>query len=132
MPAADVAQKARPELAAITVWAEDVDATAAFYRDVVGLTDAPTHSNDPIVLDAGAALVVIMEGQLAPPIQPKRRWPMLALQVRDLNESLSRLRAAGVALPWGIEEYGAPDPTSRYVMFYDPAGNLIELVQFLR
>jgi hypothetical protein len=29
-------------------------------------------------------------------------------------------------LPWGIEG----DARSRWVMFHDPAGNLVELVQF--
>jgi hypothetical protein len=39
---------------------------------------------------------------------------------------IDRLRLHHVDLPWGIEE----DADSRWVMCYDPAGNLIELAQF--
>ena len=45
--------------------------------------------------------------------------------------ALSALRDAEVELPWGIEDFGAPEPSSRYVMFHDPAGNLIEVVEWL-
>jgi len=45
--------------------------------------------------------------------------------------SIKTLTDAGVEFPWGIEEFGGPNPSSRYVMFYDPAGNLIELVEWL-
>jgi hypothetical protein len=37
-----------------------------------------------------------------------------------------RLRLHGVEMPWGVES----DSASRWVMLTDPAGNLIELVQF--
>jgi hypothetical protein len=39
---------------------------------------------------------------------------------------VERLTDHQVALPWGVEG-GAGE---RWVMFHDPAGNLIELVQF--
>ena len=72
-----------------------------------------------------------MEGRLEQPRDPKRRWPMFALTVSDLDQSVNALRDAVVELPWGIEEFGAPEPSSRYVMFHDPAGNLIEVVEWL-
>ena len=56
---------------------------------------------------------------------------MFALTVPDLDQSVNALRDAEVELPWGIEEFGAPEPSSRYVMFHDPAGNLIEVVEWL-
>jgi len=59
------------------------------------------------------------------------RWPMFALSVPDLDLAVEALRDAGVELPWGIEECGSPEPSSRYVMFRDPAGNLIEVVEWL-
>ena len=44
----------------------------------------------------------------------------------DLDAAVEHLRDHHVELPWGIEE----DTDSRWVMFHDPAGNLIELAQF--
>jgi predicted enzyme related to lactoylglutathione lyase len=54
------------------------------------------------------------------------RFPLIAFAVDDLEANIERLRAHQVALPWGIEQ----DDNSRWVMFQDPAGNMIELVQF--
>jgi hypothetical protein len=48
--------------------------------------------------------------------------------VDDLEAAVDQLRAHQVDLPWGIET----DANSRWVMFHDPAGNLIELAQFQR
>lgn len=42
-----------------------------------------------------------------------------------VDAATARLRAHGV-VPWGVEGDGG----SRWVKFYDPAGNLVELVQF--
>jgi hypothetical protein len=41
-----------------------------------------------------------------------------------LDQAIAKLSAHQVELPWGIEQ----DAGSRWVMFYDPAGNLIEFV----
>ncbi len=43
--------------------------------------------------------------------------------VDDLQEVIPPLKSHAVELPWGIEE----DSDSRWVMFYDPGGNLIEI-----
>lgn len=119
------------ELAVLTVWAEasKLKATAAFYQNVLNLK--PVDADNPYILNAGGSFIVIMEGKLAPPVDTARRWPLFALTVPSLDDALEQLRKADVALPWGIEEYGEPKPYSRYVMFNDPAGNLIELVEWL-
>jgi hypothetical protein len=38
---------------------------------------------------------------------------------------VQRLQVNSVELPWGLEE----DGSSRWVMFRDPAGNLLEMVE---
>ena len=126
--------RARPtnQVAVLTVWAEadKLAATAKFYEEVLGLRRVGSTA-DHHILDTDGTFFVIMQGQLAPPKEPARRWPLFALTVQDLDSSVEALRSAGVELPWGIEEFGAPEPSSRYVMFHDPAGNLIEIVQWL-
>jgi hypothetical protein len=52
-------------------------------------------------------------------------FPALAFAVDDLAGAAANLQAHGIELPWGIEGEGQ----SRWVKFYDPAGNLIELVE---
>lgn len=113
-------------LAVVSLWAEDVPATAHFYRDVLGLRLLPHHGDRPH-FDLNGVYLVILEGKPAPPQNPTpARFPIVAFAVGDLDSAVERLRAHRVELPWGIEE----DAGSRWVMFHDPAGNLIELAYF--
>jgi hypothetical protein len=71
--------------------------------------------------------LVIIEGQPAFAREPGgSRFPVLAFAVKDLAEAIEHLQNHEVELPWGIQA-GA---TERWITFYDPAGNLIEFVQF--
>lgn len=113
-------------LAVISLWAEDVPATAHFYRDVIGLRLLPQHGDRPH-FDLGGIYLTILKGKPRPPENPTPpRFPSVAFAVDDLDTAVERLRTHSVALPWGIEE----DADSRWAMFHDPAGNLIELAQF--
>ncbi len=113
-------------LAVVSLWAEDVPTTAHFYRDVLGLPLAALHGHVPH-FDLDGTLLVILEGRPLPARDAAlARFPLIAFAVQDLDTALERLRRHGVEMPWGIEE----DASSRWVMFHDPAGNLIELVQF--
>jgi len=120
------------QVAVLTVWAEsdNVEKTGLFYQDVLGLRTIGSGDGQ-YILGTDGSFLVVMEGKLEQPNNTKRRWPLFALTVADLEVSLVELRNAGVELPWGIETFGEPKPSSRYVMFYDPAGNLIELVEWL-
>jgi catechol 2,3-dioxygenase-like lactoylglutathione lyase family enzyme len=113
-------------IAVISLWAEDVPATAHFYRDVVGLKLLPHHGDRPH-FDLGGVYLTVLKGRPSPAQDSiPERFPLFALAVEDLDAAVARLRLHGVEPPWGIEG----DAGSRWVMFHDPAGNLIELVQF--
>ena len=113
-------------IAVLSLYAEDVSIAAHFYRDVLGLTLLPHHGGRPH-FDLGGSYLVLLKGQPAPaPNQPAERFPLVAFAVDDLDASINRLQMHQVELPWGIEQ----DASSRWVMFHDPAGNLVELVQF--
>jgi catechol 2,3-dioxygenase-like lactoylglutathione lyase family enzyme len=115
------------KLAVISLWAEDVPATAHFYRDVIGLHLLPHHHGGSPHFDLGGIYLTILKGRPVLPENPvPSRFPIIAFAVTDLDAAVQRLRAHQVALPWGIEG----DDDSRWVMFKDPAGNLIELAQF--
>ena len=115
-----------PRVAVISLWAEDVPAAAHFYQDVIGL-DLLHHPGGRPHFMVNGIYLTILKGRPAPAQEAvPARFPLVAFAVDDLQASLERLKAHQVALPWGIEQ----DASSRWVMFYDPAGNLIELVQF--
>ena len=116
----------QPKLAVVSLWAEDVVATAHFYRDVIGLK-LLIHDQHRPHFDLGSVTLVILEGRPLPPLDPvPARFPIVAFAVDDLEATVDQLRAHQVDLPWGIEK----DINSRWVMFHDPAGNLIELAHF--
>ncbi len=114
------------ELAVVSLWAEDVPATAHLYRDVIGLR-LLLHQGDRPHFDLGGVYLTILKGRPMPAQDSiPERFPIVAFAVDDLDAAVDRLHAHHVELPWGIEE----DAGSRWVMFRDPAGNLIELVHF--
>ncbi len=111
-------------IAVISVWAEDVFKTAHFYRDILELELLPHHHAGRPHFKVGSAYLTILRGKPQPAQDPEpARFPLFALRVRDLDQAVEHLESHGVDLPWGVEGQG----DSRWVMFYDPAGNLIEL-----
>lgn len=108
----------------ISLWAEDVVETAHFYKDVLGLELIPQHHPGQPHFRVGETYLTILKGKPIPAQgSESSRFPLIAFSVHDLEAAVERLKAHGVELPWGIEGNG----DSRWVMFMDPAGNLIEL-----
>jgi catechol 2,3-dioxygenase-like lactoylglutathione lyase family enzyme len=115
-------------IAVVSLWAEDVPAAVHFYRDVIGLPlPAPFAENHPY-FDLGGTYLTIVHGCPARSLDLEPRFPVVALAVPDLDAAVEKLRTFEVNLPWGIET----NATERWVMFYDPAGNLLELVEIMR
>jgi catechol 2,3-dioxygenase-like lactoylglutathione lyase family enzyme len=116
------------KLAVVTLWAEDVHRTADFYRDVLGLPLLMIDRGRPH-FDLGGAYLVILPGRPDKPEDSRRtRFPVLAFAVDNIEAVVHQLKSQGVEMPWGIEE----DSDSRWVMFNDPGGNLLEIAQFGR
>lgn len=114
-------------VAVVSLWASNVPTLLHFYRDVVGLTLLPHHDHPPAFELGYGSYLVIVEGQPAFAQEPGgSRFPALAFAVQDLDEAVQHLQSHGVELLSGVET-GASE---RWVKCYDPAGNLIEFVQF--
>lgn len=111
------------KLAVVTLWGEDVDRMSLFYQTVLGLPLVMVDSGRPH-FDFGSGYLTILQGQPSK-IQDSAqgRFPVIAFAVDDLHEIIHRLNTHGVDMPWGVEE----DSDSRWVMFHDPGGNLIEV-----
>jgi catechol 2,3-dioxygenase-like lactoylglutathione lyase family enzyme len=114
------------KFAVIALWAEDITASAHFYRDVLGLT-LLSHAGERPDFDVNGIYLSILKGVPTPAQNAEpARFPLVALAVEDLDVMVSRLENLHVEMPWGIES----NAVSRWVMFHDLGGNLIELVQF--
>jgi catechol 2,3-dioxygenase-like lactoylglutathione lyase family enzyme len=113
-------------LAVVSLRAKDVSQAVHFYRDVLGLPLLPHHDHRP-AFDLDGVYLVIVEGEPgAAQGSEAARFPVLAFEVEDLDKALGHLGDHGVALPWGVER----GEGSRWALFHDPAGNLLEFVQF--
>lgn len=116
----------KTKLAVVTLWAEDVTVMSDFYRNVIGLPLLMIDRDRPH-FDFGGGYLVILPGKPCPKLEPGlARFPVLAFSVDDLHAFVQHLESRQVELPWGVEE----DHDSRWVMFYDPGGNLIEVAMF--
>lgn len=115
------------KLSVVSIWAEDVPELVHFYRDVVGLRLKTHHGGQPHFDLSGVNLVLLKGKPLPAQDASPSQFPIFALQVDDLNDEITRLNAHGIDLPWEVEK----GPGTRWIMFHDPAGNLIEYVEFL-
>jgi len=84
------------------------------------------HSGRPH-FDVGGTFLTLLKGRpvSARDAEPPH-FPLVAFEVDDLDSFIERLQAYRVKLPWGVEE----GMKSRWIKLHDPAGNLIEIVQF--
>ena len=111
------------KLAVVTLWAEDVQKMSDFYRNVLGLPLVALDRGRPH-FDFGGGYLTVLQGQpYKAQDSAQSRFPVIAFAVDDLHPFIDQLKAHGVDMPWGVEE----DSDSRWVMFYDPGGNLIEI-----
>ena len=118
----------QPEtLSVVSLRAEDVPTTAHWYRDMIGLKLMPHHGQWPAFALGNGVHLVIVQGESAPGTDDEStRFPSIAFSVPDLDATVEHLHAHGVETPWGVES----NPSARWVMCYDPTGNLIELAEF--
>ena len=115
-------------IAVISLRAENVPAAAHFYRDMVGLPLLAHFEGDRPHFDLGGPILTIIRGRPALPPGLEPRFPVVAFSIPDLDAAMEKLQTHEVNLPWGVES----NASSRWVMFRDPEGNLIELAEFKR
>jgi catechol 2,3-dioxygenase-like lactoylglutathione lyase family enzyme len=94
-----------------------------FYQNVLGLPLALVDLGRPH-FDFGGGYLTILPGQpYKAQDSMQSRFPVIAFAVDDLHETIRQLKSHDVEMPWGVEE----DNDSRWIMFYDPGGNLLEV-----
>ncbi len=124
-----------PGLGALTLFVEDLDSSASFYRDVLGLPAVHEDENSTVfdlrgtlvnLLRAEAARELVAPASVAPPGAGVRM--QLTAWVDDVDGVCAVLRYRGVELlngpvdrPWG----------KRTAAFADPSGVVWEIAQDL-
>jgi methylmalonyl-CoA/ethylmalonyl-CoA epimerase len=116
-----------------------LDESVSFYRDILGLPDAPMDDADGAAIQgfaAGPSLVELLEGET--PESPISRFVAkrgpgihhVCFAVDDLDLTLERCRAAGVRL---IDETPRIGAEGKRIAFLHPAstsGVLVELSEY--
>ena len=88
----------------------------------------PHHGNRPHFEVQGAYLT-ILQGRPKPTQENvPSHFPVVAFAVDDLDTAIEKLQEHHITMPWDVEN----DGHTRWVKFYDPGGNLIELAEFLQ
>ncbi len=120
----DEKSKKRSQVKAVCLWAEDVPELAAFYKDILELEEPIIDFAGRIRFKLDDAVFFILKGkpQAAKSEEP---FPLFALSIDDLDMAVVKLKTRNIKMPHGIEGSGR----HRELQFYDPAGNLVELVQ---
>jgi catechol 2,3-dioxygenase-like lactoylglutathione lyase family enzyme len=104
----------------VSVNVSDVDASIAFYTDVLGGSlrdDRPDFSFGGAWIDLGPHQVHLIEGQV-----PESLGQHFAIQVHDLDDTVAELRASGLTVSDPV-----PVSANRQAFVNDPDGNTVEL-----
>jgi len=111
---------------------KDLDATRAFYRDLLGLEIAREDPDDRIVFRTGGGTQIAVTKST---VGTSDTQTQMAWRVADIHAAVAELRGRGVR----IEEYEEPDPVttdgvadmghSWAAWFIDPSGNVLAIVQ---
>jgi len=116
--AADRAAQTR--VSEIAIFTSDVEATIAFYANMLG-REPDERTEETAHFDVAGVTVFIHETETS------REGDHIALSVPDLDAACEELRARGVEIkgpedfPWGRSAY-ALDPDGREVELHEPGG----------
>ena len=120
-------------ISTITLFAEDLVATKAFYLTVF---DLPVHyeDDDSCVFDFGNTLINLLRVENAPEVVapasigiPHTTRSLITITVADVDEAADDLAAKGVEVlngpidrPWGVRTVAFQDPTGVVWEFAQP------------
>lgn len=119
-------------MASVRYFVSDVDRAVAFYTNHLGFT-LEQQFGPAIAITSGHGLTLLLSGPPSSAARPMPDgrvpgpggWNRIMIEVDDLDESVSRLRAANVKFRNDI----LTGPGGRQILLEDPDGNLVELFE---
>lgn len=105
-------------------WAEDMDASVAFYRDTLGLNLRFQAGADWAEFDVDGATFALHGTRGAP--MEHGGGATVVFEVDDLEASMRQLSTRGVTFEGEITE--VPE-SGRFSTFRDPAGNVVQMYE---
>ena len=104
-------------------WTRDMDASVAFYGDVVGLTLVRRDGNEWAEFDAGPVRLAL-HGSETPVASGTA-----VFRVEDLDQARWTLEERGAT----FDEYvGEVEGRARFATFRDPDGNPVQIIEYRR
>lgn len=117
-----------PTVSALTILAPDLGAAQKFYCDLLGFAVEAHYGPELIKLKHdGCSLLLCRCERPSRPDYPLAAQVALGFAVADVDAELSRMRRAQIDLV-----FDAPQefPAGRFIAVRDPAGNVVELLQY--
>lgn len=115
-------------LTTLTIIAPDLAAAQKFYCDLLGFTVAAHYGPALVELTHPGVTLILSRGETsARPAYPLTAQVCPGFAVTDVDAEHARLRAAGADLVFDTPQ---PFPVGRFLAVRDPAGNVLELLQF--
>lgn len=119
-----------PSISALSIYVPDMDAAVKFYCDVLGFAVQAKLGPELTKLKHDGMSVLLTKCQQgARPEYGVAAQAVPGIAIADAAAELARLRRLGVELL-----FDAPQkfPVGQFIAVRDPAGNVIELLQFQR
>ncbi len=103
--------------------ARSPESLAAWYREHFGIPVVPANYQDPVWQQQAGPTVFAPFEESTSYFGPDRKQWMVNFRVRSLDDMVTQLRSAGIA----VEIDPQPYPNGRFARLYDPEGNPVEL-----
>ncbi len=116
-----------PKLVALTIYVDDLDQAREFYCDKLGYDIAYTMENI-IALQSEGIYIVLEKASTKNKLRyPESSQVVMGLETENLDKTCEVLGKLGVKF---VHDSPQDFPRGRFVGVYDPAGNVIEILEF--
>lgn len=113
----------------IGIYVDDIDKAVDFYCEKLGFKELQRYNNDCIVRLENDGPTVVLEKVDNPnmSVYPNYSQVVLGIETKDIETTAKELREKGVEF---LQDGPQPFVAGLYMNMKDPAGNLLDLLQF--
>ena len=113
----------------IGIYVDDIDKAVDFYCEKLGFKELQRYNNDCIVRLENDGPTVVLEKVDNPnmSVYPNYSQVVLGIETKDIETTAKELREKGVEF---LQDIPQPFVAGLYMNMKDPAGNVLDLLQF--